>query len=137
MTLIEESISFEVRLKSSFESALEMVTQALKDEGFGVLTEIDVKSTFKEKLDVDFRPYRIIGACNPPLAFRALSETPEVGLLLPCNVTVDQVDEDTVEVSLLDPNIMLAVVGDPAIQSIAGEASERLQRVAIALEKGI
>jgi len=98
--LTQTAIGTTVRLNTDYESALERVIGALKAEGFGVLTEIDVKETFKKKLDVDFRPYKILGACNPPLAHRALSVAPEVGLLLPCNVTVSQVEDGVTEASL-------------------------------------
>ncbi len=135
MTAQAEAIGFSVRLKSDFEKVLEMVTEALKAEGFGVLTEIDVKATLKKKIDVDYRPYRILGACNPPLAYRALEAAPQVGLLLPCNITVDQIAEDTVEVSFLDPNLMMGFVGEPALQPIAEEANARLRRAAAALEE--
>lgn len=124
-----------VRLKTDYGTAIGRVTEALKAEGFGVLTQIDVKETLHKKLGVDFRPYMILGACNPPLAYRALSAVPEVGLLLPCNVTVAQVDEDIVEVSLVDPLAMLGIVPDPELQPIAQEAAARLERVAAALRE--
>ncbi len=123
-----------VRLNSDFESALGRVTDALKAEGFGVLTEIDVKETLKKKLGVDFRPYKILGACNPPLAHRALTAAPDVGLLLPCNVTVSLIEEGVVEVSLVDPLAMLGVVANPELEPIAAEARARLDRVAAALQ---
>jgi uncharacterized protein (DUF302 family) len=123
-----------VRLQADFNSAIERVTAALKAEGFGVLTEIDVKETLKKKLDVDFRPYKILGACNPPLAYRALSVAPEVGLLLPCNVTVAYVEDGVTDVSLVDPLAMLGVVQHPALQSVADDAGARLDRVATALQ---
>jgi len=123
-----------VKLHTDFDTALQKVTDALKAEGFGVLTEIDVKATLKKKLDVDFRPYRILGACNPPLAYRALSAAPEVGLLLPCNVTVAQVD-DGIEVSIIDPLGMMGFVGKPELEPIAEEARQRLDRVAKALQE--
>src|SRR5512144_2030402 len=101
------SLGLSVRLHTDWETALQRVTAALKAEGFGVLTEIDVRETFKKKLDVDFRPYKILGACNPPLAYRALSTVPEVGLLLPCNVTVSYVEDNVTEVAIVDPLSML------------------------------
>jgi uncharacterized protein (DUF302 family) len=122
-----------VRLQADFRAALERVTAALKAEGFGILTEIDVKETLKQKLNVDFRPYKILGACNPPLAYRALSAAPEVGLLLPCNVTVSYVEDLVTEVSLVDPLAMLGVVQHPELQPIADDAGARLDRVAAAL----
>jgi len=126
------SLGITVKLHTDYDTALQQVTDALKAEGFGVLTEIDVKATLKKKLDVDFRPYKILGACNPPLAYRALSTAPEVGLLLPCNVTVAQAD-DGVEVSLIDPIGMLGFVAHPDLEPIAEEARQRLARVAQAL----
>lgn len=122
-----------VRLQGDLASAVQRVTEALKAEGFGVLTEIDVKETLKKKLNVDFRPYKILGACNPGLAYRALSAAPEVGLLLPCNVVVAQVDETQVDVSLVDPMSMLGFVGRPELAPIAEEARTKLVRVAQAL----
>lgn len=121
-----------VKLHTDYETALQKVTDALKAEGFGVLTEIDVKATLKKKLDVDFRPYKILGACNPPLAYRALTAAPEVGLLLPCNVTVAQAD-DGIEVGIIDPLGMLGFVQHPDLEPIAEEARQRLERVAKAL----
>ena len=104
----------------------------LKQEGFGVLTEIDVKATLKKKLDVDFRKYVILGACNPPLAHQALTAELEIGLLLPCNVIVYEVNGGSV-VSIVDPISMLDVVANPDIQPVADEARTRLGRVAKAL----
>lgn len=121
-----------VKLHTDYETALARVTAALKTEGFGVLTEIDVKATLKKKIDVDFRPYKILGACNPPLAYRALQAAPEVGLLLPCNVTVSQ-EEDHCLVSLVDPIGMMDFVKHPALTPVAEEARARLERVAAAL----
>lgn len=123
-----------VLLHEDMESSLDRVSDALKAEGFGILTEIDVQATLKNKLDVDFRPYRILGACNPQLAYKALGVMPEVGLLLPCNVIVSQVDENSVEVSILDPVLMLNVADNPSLSPVAKEAKERLDRVASALE---
>ncbi len=131
---IKTSLGTTVRMNTDFETALDRVTAALKAEGFGVLTEIDVKDTLKKKLNVDFRPYKILGACNPSLAYKALSVAPEVGLLLPCNVTVAQVDENLVEVSLVDPLTMLGVIAYPDLKPVADEASARSDRVAAALQ---
>lgn len=128
-------IGFTVHLKTDFDSAIQRVTEALKAEGFGVLTEIDVKETLKKKLDVDFRPYRILGACNPALSHRALTAAPEVGLLLPCNVTVSQEGEGLVNVSIVDPIAMLGVVKHPDLESVASEARAKLERVAESLKK--
>lgn len=123
-----------VRLTADFATSEARVIDALKAEGFGVLTEIDVKATLKKKLDVDFRPYKILGACNPPLAYRALQTAPETGLLLPCNVTVSYVEDNVTEVSLVDPLVMLGVVANPDLQPVAEEARARLERVAAALQ---
>jgi uncharacterized protein (DUF302 family) len=111
-----------------YEQAVERVVAVLKEEGFGVLTEIDVKATLKKKLGADFRKYVILGACNPPLAHRALSTTLDVGLLLPCNVVVYEQDGGSV-VSILDPLSMLGVVENPELDPVAQEARTRLQRV--------
>lgn len=122
-----------VYLEMDFATAVATVTDALKKEGFGVLTEIDVKATLKQKLDVDFRPYKILGACNPSLAHKALSTLPEVGLLLPCNVTVAQEEDGRILVSLIDPEIMLGMVQHPVLAELADDAKARLTRVAAAL----
>lgn len=126
-------IGMKVTLAMDYETALEKVVEALMVEGFGVLTEIDVKTTFKKKLDVDFRPYKILGACNPPLAFKALSNVPDAGMLLPCNVTVSQEEDGRVLVSIIDPLAMMGFLVDPALDEVAKEAYERLSRVAQAL----
>ena len=123
-----------VHLTADFSTALDRVVAALKTEGFGVLTEIDVQDTLKKKLNVDFRRYRILGACNPTLAHRALEAAPEVGLLLPCNVVVSAVDDQHTDVSIVDPLAMLGFVGHPALKPIAEEAGARLNRVATALQ---
>ncbi|HUN07846.1 MAG TPA: DUF302 domain-containing protein [Aggregatilineales bacterium] len=129
-----QSLGLTTTLQVDYATALQRVTDALKTEGFGVLTEIDVKETLKKKLDVDFHPYKILGACNPTLAHRALSAAPEVGLLLPCNVTVSEVEAGRVQVSIIDPLMMMSVVEGAALQPIAQEARERLNRVIAALE---
>ena len=129
-----QSLGLTTTLQVDYATALQKVTDALKTEGFGVLTEIDVKETLKKKLDVDFHPYKILGACNPTLAYRALNAAPEVGLLLPCNVTVSEVEAGRVQVSIIDPLMMMSVVEGAALQPIAQEARERLNRVIAALE---
>jgi len=116
-----------------FEAALKKVTEELSKEGFGVLTEIDVQATLKKKLNEDMRPYRILGACNPPLAHRALTAEPSIGLLLPCNVVVRQDDAGKVQVEFMDPNAVLDLVGRPEIHGLAAEVRARLQRVLAAL----
>jgi uncharacterized protein (DUF302 family) len=125
--------AFRSRLGLPYEEAVEKVVAALKNEGFGVLTEVDVKATVKEKLDVDFRKYVIMGACNPPLAHQALSTDLDIGLLLPCNVIVYEDDGESV-VAILDPISMLDVVENPDLDPVAEEARSRLGRVAKALE---
>lgn len=127
-------IGFTTRLKTDFDSAIQRVTEALKAEGFGVLSEIDVQETLKKKLNVDFRPYKILGACNPPLAHRALTADAQVGLLLPCNVVVSQGEEGMVEISLVNPLSMLGIVTNPAVEPVAREAHERLERVVRSLQ---
>lgn len=126
-------IGMSVSMRQGYEEVLELVTAELKKEGFGVLTEIDVKATLKKKIDVDFRPYKILGACNPPLAYRALSAVPDIGMLLPCNVTVSLEDDGSVLVNLLDPKLMSEFIEDPALEQVAVEAREKLSRVAVAL----
>jgi uncharacterized protein (DUF302 family) len=126
--------AFTVHLDEPHEAALERVTAALAAEGFGVITSIDIQATFRQKLDVEFRPYAILGACNPTLANRALGADPRIGLLLPCNVIVYQ-DEDGggTTVSVVDPIGMLGELDEPALREVADEAHARLSRVASAL----
>jgi uncharacterized protein (DUF302 family) len=127
-------LGFRVELQGDFAEVEARVRQALMEQGFGILTEIDVKETMKKKLDVDFRPYKILGACNPPLAHRALTAVPDAGLLLPCNVTLSQGEGDTIEVAIIDPIIMLSVGELPQLQPVADEAGTRLQKVVEALQ---
>jgi len=131
----DHDLGMSVIVNSDFESVLDQVTEELKVEGFGVLTEIDVKATLKNKLGVDFRKYRILGACNPTLAHRALSAVPEVGLVLPCNVTVVELDEENVEVSFLDPERMMEFLPSAELSTIAEEAKTKLERVVEKLRK--
>jgi uncharacterized protein (DUF302 family) len=131
-----EKIGFEIELDQSYEEALDLVTEALKTEGFGVLTEIDVKATLKNKLDADFRPYVILGACNPPLAHKALTAAPDVGMLLPCNVTVESRGDSGATVRILDPKVMVAFgafADNPTLTEVAEQAYEKLARVAQAI----
>ena len=116
-------------LDMGFDEAIERVTAALKGEGFGVLTEIDVKATLKKKLDVDFRPYRILGACNPPFAHRALLAEDKIGTMLPCNVIVQEHGEGVVEVAAVDPVASMQAISNPALAEIATEIRARLRRV--------
>jgi uncharacterized protein (DUF302 family) len=116
-----------------FDEAIDKVTRELANEGFGVLTEIDVQSTLKAKLDVDMRPYRILGACNPALANQAITAVPEIGLLLPCNVLVREDDENRVHVSFMDPGAVLGLVDDPRVEPLAGQVTAKLENVLAAL----
>lgn len=128
-------MAFEVSVAAPYDEALEKVIDSLKEEGFGVLTRIDVHDTFKAKLGVDFRKYAILGACNPPLAHKALSNRPDAGLMLPCNVIVEE-DGDRTLVRIVDPAAMMqagGLAGDPAMEEVGGEAGARLKRVAEAL----
>lgn len=127
-------LGFKSTLKLTYEAAIEKVTEALKAEGFGVLTSIDVKETMKKKLDVDFTKYSILGACNPMLANRALTAKPEVGLLLPCNVIVYE-EGDSIIVNIIDPIAMLSMIQDPELEKVAQEARTKLKRVSESLQK--
>jgi uncharacterized protein (DUF302 family) len=131
-----EEYAFSTVLDTSYEDAVSKVTDALKEEGFGVLTEIDVKSTLKKKLNVDFRKYVILGACNPPFAHRTLQTDLDVGLLLPCNVIVYETDDKKAYISALNPVSALEVIKSEELRNIAEEVSEKLKRVLDKVAKG-
>lgn len=131
-TTRSDDLGLQVKLPVDHLVAIERATAALKAEGFGVLTTIDVKSTFKQKIDVDFRPYTILGACNPALAHRALQADPSMGLLLPCNVVVAEEPGGTV-ISIVDPLVMMALSANHEVRAVAQEARDKLARVRDAL----
>jgi len=116
-------------IDSSFEDAISKVTEGLKKEGFGILTEIDVKGTLKKKLDVDFRNYRILGACNPPFAYQALLAEPKIGTMLPCNVIVEEVSDGQTEVSAVDPLASMQAIDNPELRTIAEQIQAKLRKV--------
>lgn len=123
------SYYFSKTLDDSFEETIDKVTKELKEEGFGILTEIDVKETFKKKLDIDFRKYRILGACNPQMAHKAISAESKIGTMLPCNVIVQEVENGRTEVSAVDPVASMTAVGNDDLGSIAQEVRSKLQLV--------
>lgn len=116
-------------IKTDFESAVDKVTNALKDEGFGVLTEIDIKDTLKQKLDVNFRKYKILGACNPPNAYKALQSEPNVGLMLPCNLIVQETDNGKIDVAAIDPQASMLAIENDELKIIAGNIKTKLEKV--------
>ncbi len=120
---------FEITLEGDMPSVEARVVDALKAEGFGILTEIDVAATLKAKLGAEMRPYRILGACNPPLAHQALEADPDIGLLLPCNVVLREEEDGRVTVAFMDPEAVLKLTGDPRIEALAREVKARLERV--------
>ena len=120
---------FSKTLNLAFDKAITGVTEELKKEGFGILTEIDVKATLKKKLDVDFRNYRILGACNPPFAYKALQAEDKIGTMLPCNVIVQEISDGKVEVTAIDPLASMQAVENPALKAIAAEISGKLKKV--------
>jgi len=120
---------FSVQVSCGFDEAIEKVTEALKTEGFGVLTEIDVKATLKEKIDVDRKPYTILGACNPALANQAINADPDIGLLLPCNVVVREEDNGAITVAFMDPNAVLGLVEQSGVEQLAAEVRGKLEKV--------
>ncbi len=134
-------LAFEILLDKPYEQAIPLVIDSLKSEGFGVLTRIDIHDAFKEKLGVEFRPYSILGACNPPLAYKALSARPDAGLMLPCNVIVEALPGDAGKqqtlVRIIDPVAMMqagGLAGDPVLAEVGSEAETRLRRVAESLK---
>jgi len=120
---------FSVQVSCGFDEAIDKVTEALKTEGFGVLTEIDVKATLKNKIDVDRKPYTILGACNPQLANQAINADPDIGLLLPCNVVVREEDDGAITVAFMDPNAVLGLVEKSGVEQLAGEVRGKLEKV--------
>jgi uncharacterized protein (DUF302 family) len=114
---------------ASFEKAVDLVKDALQKEGFGVLTEIDMRDTMKKKLDVEIRNYRILGACNPPFAYKALQAEERIGLLLPCNVIIRERTDGTVEAAAIDPETAMQSIDNPALKEVARQVREKLQRV--------
>jgi uncharacterized protein (DUF302 family) len=123
------SYYFAKTVETNFEETLRKVEEELKKESFGVLTEIDVQATFKKKLDVDFRKYKILGACNPPFAHKALTAEDKVGVLLPCNVIVQELDDNKVEVAIVNPIVSMQSVKNAALESIASEVTDKLKKV--------
>ena len=135
---MSKQLGFAVEVPLSFDAAVTRVRAALEHEGFGVLTEIDLRAAFRKKLGRDFRPYMILGACNPPLAFDAITADPSVGLLLPCNVTVEWMADGHSVVRLTDPEALLSSVildGAPELRAVAHDARQRMRRVADSLSK--
>lgn len=120
---------FSKTVDSSFGEAIERVTEELKKEGFGVLTEIDIQTTMKNKLDVNFRPYKILGACNPNFAYQALQAEKNIGLMLPCNVIVQDAGDGKTEVAAIDPLVAMSRVDNPALEPIAEQVRAKLRRV--------
>ena len=115
--------------KIGFEEAIVKVSELLKGEGFGILTEIDVKATLKKKLDVDFRNYKILGACNPPFAYKALQSENKIGTMLPCNVIVQELEDGIIEVSAVDPVASMMAVVNPGLATVANEIQGKLKKV--------
>jgi len=134
-TVLNQQLGFKAILHTDFDSVLNQLTQALKEEGFGVLTEIDVQSTMRNQIGELYPQFRIIGACNPLLVHQALSSFPDVGLLLPCNITAVEIGEGKVEISIIDPLLMMEIAQEPGLQPVAEEARARLRRVSLSLKE--
>jgi len=126
---------FSTKYHGSYQQAIARVTEELAKEGFGILTEIDVKATLKKKIDVDRRPYIILGACNPVLANQAINAEPDIGLLLPCNVVVREEEDDSITVAFMDPLTVMALVQRPEVERLAAEVKEKLMRVSMGLNQ--
>ncbi|MEH6746918.1 MAG: DUF302 domain-containing protein [Maribacter arcticus] len=120
---------FNKTIKGTFEEVIDKVTQGLKDEGFGILTEIDVTATLKEKLDIDFKKYRILGACNPPYAHKALEAEDKIGTMLPCNVIVQEIEERLFEVAAVNPMASMQAVENEKLNTIAEEITDKLEKI--------
>lgn len=120
-------------IQDKFKKVTEKVTDLLKDEGFGILTEINVKETLKKKLDVDYKDYVILGACNPPLALRAFQAEDKIGTLLPCNVSVIDQGDGNIEVAIMDAENLMSQIGNPELEVLAKEVSERMNRILMKL----
>lgn len=123
------SYYFSKILNASFDEALTKVVDELKKQGFGILTEIDVKETLKKKLNVNFKKYKILGACNPPFAYKALQAEDKIGTMLPCNVIVQETPDGQAEISAIDPVASMQAVGNPALEEIAAEIQNKLKKV--------
>jgi uncharacterized protein (DUF302 family) len=120
---------FNKTIKGTFEEVIEKVTEALKAEGFGILTEIDIKETLKKKLDVDFKKYKILGACNPPYAYKALQAEDKIGTMLPCNVIVQEIEEGVIEVAAINPMVSMRAVENEKLNDVANEITSMLENV--------
>jgi len=126
---------FNITLNDTFDNVITRVTEALKTEGFGILTEISVDGTFKKKLDVDIRPYKILGACNPNYAHKAITQEPDIGLLLPCNVVVREEEDGSINVCFMDPMSVMGLVQRPELVDLGKQVKEKLMRARDILEK--